>query len=363
MAVPVGRVPFGTAPDGAPVELFMLQNARAARLAATSYGGAIVSLLVPDRRGTLDDVVLGFDTLRGYLEHSHYFGAIVGRCANRIGRAQFALDGRSYRLASNAGPDHLHGGNRGFDKAVWQAEPFEHERGPGLRLRHTSPDGDEGYPGRLAVEVCYLLTEADELQVDYEATTDAATPINLTQHSYFNLAGQGDILGHQLMIEADQFTPVDSTLIPTGELVPVAGTPFDFRDPTAIGALIGGPHRQLEYAGGYDHNFVLRRTGPGLVHVARVVEPNTGRTLDVLTTEPGLQLYSGNQLDGVIGKGGRVYGRHSGLCLETQHYPDSPNQPGFPSTILRPGERYRSQTVFRFGVELKPLGGLGWMRQ
>jgi len=329
-------------PDGTPVELFTLQNAQGTQLSAMSYGGIIVSLFVRDRSGKLGDVVLGFDSLAGYLRHPHYFGAIVGRYANRIGRGRFTLDGKTYRLAVNDGPNHLHGGARGFDKVVWEAEPFGDDRGVGLALRHTSPDGDEGYPGTLTAEVRYLLTDIDELIVDYEATTGAPTPINLTQHSYFNLAGEGDILGHELTIAADSFTPVDSTLIPTGETAPVAGTLLDFRTPVRIGARIGS---------GYDHNFVLRRSGPGLVHAARVVEPTTGRTLDVSTTEPGLQFYSGNFIDGSIaGKVGQAYGPRSGFCLETQHYPDSPNQPAFPSTILRPGERYRSRTVFAFGV-------------
>ncbi len=344
------RAPFGVTLDGTPVELFTFQNSNGTQVSATNYGGVIVSLLVRDRAGTLDDVVLGFDSLAGYLEHSHYLGAIVGRYANRISQGRFTLDGKTYRLASNDGPHHLHGGIKGFDKVVWQAQPFRNAGGVGLALSHTSPDGDEGYPGTLTAQVHYLLTDRDELVVDYEATTDAPTPINLTQHSCFNLAGGGDVLGHELMIAADGFTPVDSTLIPTGVIAPVAGTPLDFRTLTAIGARIGDEDRQLEYAGGYDHNFVLRGGGPGPVHAARVVEPTTGRTLDVFTTEPGLQFYSGNFLDGTLtGKGGYAYGPRSGFCLETQHYPDSPNQPGFPSTTLRPGEVYRSRTVFGFG--------------
>lgn len=349
----MSRAAFGVTPDGTPVELFTLQNPRGTRVSITNYGGIIVSLAVPDRAGSLGDVVLGFDSLDEYLEHSPYFGAIIGRYANRIRAGRFTLDGRSYRLAANHGAHHLHGGVKGFDKAVWQGEPFGNELGTGLLLDHISPDGDEGYPGRLEARVRYLLTGADELVVDYEATSDAPTPINLTQHSYFNLAGagRGDILGHELLIAADSFTPVDPTLIPTGEVAPVAGTPFDFRAQTAVGARIDERNQQLEYAGGYDHNFVLRRPGPGLVHAARVLEPASGRTLDVSTTEPGLQLYSGNGLGGKIrGKGGRVYGPRSGFCLETQHYPDSPNLPGFPSTILWPGDAYRSRTVFAFGV-------------
>jgi len=348
----VKQTPFGTMPDGTAVDLFTFDNTNGSRLAVTNYGGIITSLLVRDRAGNLGDVVLGFDSLTGYLERSPYFGAIVGRYANRISEGRFALDGATYRLERNDGPHHLHGGIRGFDKAVWAAEPFENARGRGLVLRHVSPDGDEGYLGTLTAEVRYLFTDADELVVEYEATTDAPTPVNLTQHSYFNLAGGGDILGHELMLAADAFTPVDSTLIPTGEFAPVAGTPFDFRVLTPIGARIGARDRQLEYAGGYDHTFVLRG-GPGaaLRQAAQVVEPSTGRTLDVSTTEPGLHFYSGNFLDGTVtGKGGRVYHHRTGFSLETQHYPDSPNQPQFPSTILRPGERYLSRTVFAFSV-------------
>jgi len=271
----------------------------------------------------------------------------------RPGEEILALDGRTYRLAVNNGPNHLHGGSKGFDKVVWQARSFTNHRGVAVAFSHTSPDGDEGYPGTLTAGVDYLLTDDDELVVEYEATTDAPTPVNLTHHSCFNLAGagSGDILEHELTIAADSFIPVDSTLIPTGEIAAVAGTPFDFRTPVAIGARIGDQDEQLEYAGGYDHNFVLRSGGPGLVHAAHVAEPTTGRTLDVFTTEPGLHFYSGNFLDGTItGKSGYAYRRHAGFCLETQHYPDSPNQPRFPATILRPGERYRSRTMFAFGA-------------
>jgi aldose 1-epimerase len=347
------HAPFGVTPDGTPVELFTLGNTAGMQLSVMSYGATIVSLRVPDREGNLDDIVLGFDSLEGYRDHSHYFGAIVGRYANRIGRGRFELDGKRYRLPINDEPHHLHGGTRGFDRVVWECEPFRETRGDGLALRHSSPDGDQGYPGTLGVEVRYLLTRSNQLEVEYRATADKPTPVNLTQHSYFNLAGAGagDILGHQLTIDADAYTPVDCTLIPTGRIVPVADTPFDFRTPVAIGARIGDPDPQLEYTRGYDHNFVLRREGPGPMRAARVSEPVTGRTLAVFTTEPGLQFYSGNQLDGVAGRGGRSYGPHAGFCLETQHFPDSPNQPGFPSTILRPGTRYQSRTVFAFGIE------------
>lgn len=350
----VARAPFGTLPDGTPVEIVTLTNARGVEVRAITYGGIIVSIRVPDRHGRMGDVVLGYDTLDGYVTKNPYFGCITGRYANRIARARFTLDGRTYQLAANDGPNHLHGGVRGFDKVVWRAESVDAPGRAGVVFSRTSPDGEEGYPGALDVRVAYTLTDEDVLRVEYEATTDRPTVVNLTQHSYFNLAGEGsgDALGHVLTIDADRYTPVDATLIPTGELAPVDGTPFDFRTPAPIGARIAADHEQIRRGRGYDHNFVLRRAGEGLVRAARVVEPTTGRTLEVWTTEPGLQFYSGNFLDGSIrGKGGHVYGHRAGFCLETQHFPDSPNQPHFPPTVLRPGERYRSTTEFRFGVE------------
>lgn len=345
--------PFGRMPDGKAVEVYTLTNARGMQVRAITYGAIIQAIRVPDRSGHLADVTLGFDSLPGYLGDSPYFGAVVGRYANRIARGRFTLEGRTYRLATNNGPNALHGGVKGYDKVVWRARSFQRGDTVGVTLEHTSPDGDEGYPGTLRVAVTYSLTPADELVVDYRATTDRPTPVNLSQHSYFNLAGEGsgDILGHLLTIDADRYTPVDSTLIPTGELASVAGTPFDFRRPTAIGARIDQPDQQLRYGKGYDHNFVLNRRGPGLAHAVRVVEPTSGRTLDISTTEPGLQFYSGNFLDGSIkGKGGHVYGHRSAIVLETQHFPDSPNHPGFPSTILKPGREFRSRTIFAFGV-------------
>jgi aldose 1-epimerase len=346
----VARAPFGTMPDGKPVEQFTLTNANGIELKAIGYGGIITSLRVPDRAGKLDDVVLGFDRLENYLQDHPFFGAIIGRYGNRIAKAQFTLGGQTYKLAANNGPNHLHGGVKGFDKVLWDVAPAG---GNALAFTRTSADGEEGYPGNLRVRVTYTLTDKNELVVEYTATTDKPTPVNLTQHSYFNLAGQasGDILGHQLMLNADRYTPVDDTLIPTGELAPVADTPFDFRKPTAIGARINGSHPQLKAGGGYDHNWVLNRQGSGLQLAARVVEPKTGRTLDIATTEPGIQFYSGNFLDGKLtGKAGAVYRHRTGFCLETQHFPDSPNQPAFPSTILKPGEEYRTRTVFTFGV-------------
>ncbi|HEX7051782.1 MAG TPA: aldose epimerase family protein [Longimicrobiales bacterium] len=349
----ITRADFGTTPEGETVELFTLRNPHGIEVRAMTYGGIIVSLRTPDREGRLGDIVLGFETLDRYLEGTPYFGAIIGRYGNRIAGGRFELDGETYTLATNDGPNHLHGGNRGFDKVIWEAAPFENDTAVGVTFSYRSPDGEEGYPGNLDVQVTYTLTNSDRLVFDYVATTDKATPVNLTQHSYFNLAGagNGDILGHELMINASAFTPVDSTLIPTGEIRSVEGTPFDFRTSTAIGARIDADDQQIRYGPGYDHNFVLDREGAGLALAARVVEPSSGRTLEVYTTEPGLQFYSGNFLDGTItGKDGKVYGHRSGFCLETQHFPNSPNQPSFPSTILRPGEEYRSRTVLAFGV-------------
>lgn len=347
----VTRQPFGQTADGTPVEMFVLTNRQGIQVRAITYGGIITSLRVPDRTGALADVVHGFESIEGYLKGHPYFGSIVGRYGNRIAKGQFSLEGRTHTLAVNNGPNHLHGGLKGFDKVVWQGEPLT--KGTGVAFSRTSPDGEEGYPGNLKVRVTYTLSDANELSIEYEATTDKATPVNLTQHTYFNLAGHdsGDILGHELTIHADRYTPVDSTLIPTGELAPVAGTPFDFRKGETVGARINTAHEQLKHAGGYDHNFVLNRTAEGVQSAARLVDPKSGRTLEVSTSEPGLQFYSGNFLDGSItGKGGVVYGHRSGLCLETQHFPDSPNKPGFPSTILNPGETYETRTVYRFGV-------------
>lgn len=353
MRARITREAFGTTTDGKSVDAFTLTNGKGLELRAITYGATIISLRVPDRLGRLDDIVLGYPTLAGYLDKSPYFGAIVGRYGNRIAKGRFTLDGKTYALATNNGPNHLHGGIKGFDKVVWSVDSSHQDSSATLTFSYTSPAGEEGYPGTLQARVTYTVTDQNELRVDYSATTDAPTPVNLTQHSYFNLAGagSGDILGHELMISADRFTPVDSTLIPTGEIAPVAGTPFDFRKPTAIGARIAQNDVQLKRGGGYDHNWVLNRKGPDLALAARLAEPTTGRTLEVFTTEPGIQFYSGNFLDGTItGKDGRVYQHRYGLCLETQHFPDSPNHSNFPSTILRPGQEYRSTTVFRFGV-------------
>jgi len=360
----VERARFGTLPDGRAVDVVILRNRGGITLRAISWGGIILSLSTPDRDGAFADVVLGFDTLDGYLGDSPYFGAIIGRCGNRIANGRFTLDGVEYRLATNNGPNHLHGGIRGFDKVVWDARTIERADAASVAFSYVSGDGEEGYPGRLDTTVTYTLDDRDELVVDYAATASAPTVVNLTQHSYFNLGRAGsDVLAHELTIDADAFVAVDATLIPTAELAPVEGTPFDFRVATAIGARIDADDAQLRLAGGYDHTFVLdsggaasRGAGNGRSasprRAAFVREPSSGRTLEVATTEPGVQLYTGNFLDGTIrGKGGVVYPHRGGFCLETQHFPDSPNQPRFPSVVLRPGERYHSRTVFRFGVD------------
>lgn len=342
--------------QGKPVEMVTLTNKNGMEVQAISYGAIITSLKVPDRAGKLGDVVLGFDQPNQYFADPPppYFGAIVGRYGNRIAKGQFALDFKQYPLVKNNGPNHLHGGTKGFDKVLWAITTKETPAGSAAIFTRTSPDGEEGYPGNLAVRVTYTLTDKNELVVDYHATTDKPTVVNLTQHSYFNLAGEGsgDILGHQLTLNADRYTPVDDTLIPTGELASVAGTPFDFRQATAIGARINQDNPQLKYGQGYDHNWVVSRKGTGLELAARLTDPKSGRTLEISTTEPGIQFYTGNFLDGTIkGKGGHVYGLRSGLCLETQHFPDSPNHKNFPSTELRPGQTYQSMTVFTFSAK------------
>ncbi len=339
-------------PDGRPVRAFTLRNDQLT-MQVIEYGAIITSLSTPDRQGRSGDVVLGHDSLDGYLEHSPYFGAVVGRFANRIARGRFALDGVTYQLAHNDGENHLHGGVRGFDKRLWRGEVLTEDAQPAVAFRYVSEDGEEGYPGRLDVVVSYVLASSGELRVRYRARTDKPTILNLTQHSYFNLtAGTTDVLGHVLTMNASRFTPVDAGLIPTGVLRDVSGTSFDFRSPTPIGARIDARDEQLALAGGYDHNFVIDRADDHtLALAARVHEPTSGRTLEVRTTQPGVQLYSGNFLDGSItGKGGRRYAHRTGFCLETQHFPDSPNEPAFPSVVLRPGEEYDEETVFTFGA-------------
>ncbi len=342
---------FGNTAEGEAVELYTLNNSQGMRVTITNYGGIVTSLWVPDRDGAMGDVVLGYDNLEEYLDASPYFGAIVGRYGNRIANGRFTLDDVEYTLAINNGPNHLHGGIVGFDKVLWDAEPYAESDEVGVRLSYTSVDGEEGYPGNLAVTVTYALTNANELRVDYALETDQATVANVTHHGYFNLAGHasGDILGHELLLNADRFTPVDEGLIPTGELRAVVGTPMDFRTPYPIGERIDADNEQMRHGGGYDHNWVLNGESGTLRLAARVSEPTTGRVMEVYTTEPGIQFYTGNFLDGTnVGKGGANYGRRTGLCLETQHFPDSPNHLEFPSTVLRPGERYQSTTVYRF---------------
>jgi aldose 1-epimerase len=347
----ISQAPFGTA-DGLPVELFTLRNRHGLEAQIMTYGGTLVSLQVPDRRGRPVDVVLGFEALDPYPTQSPYFGALIGRYGNRIARGRFVLDGRAYSLACNNGPNHLHGGLQGFDKVVWQAHALASEAEPALELRYLSPDSEEGYPGNLSTRVVYTLADENALRIDYEASTDRATILNLTQHSYFNLADAGDILDHQLELRASHFLPIDTTSIPTGERRPVAGTAFDFRAPTAIGQHIHDDDEQLRFASdGYDHCWLLDRqdAGEGLALAARLFSPTSGITLEMETTQPGVQFYSGNFLDGsVVGKGGWAYPKHAALCLEAQHLPDSPNRPEFPSTVLRPGEVYRHTTLYRF---------------
>lgn len=338
------------------IQLYTLTNSKGVQIKVTNYGAIITSILVPDRNGKLGDIALGYDRVEDYINavDKPYFGAIVGRYGNRIAKGSFTIDGETYTLAINNPPNHLHGGIIGFDKVVWDAKLTRGPGWQGLELKYTAKDKEEGYPGNLDVTVTYKLTEDNELRVEYHATTDKATPVNLTQHTYFNLKGEGEgtILDHELMIHAGKYTPVDAGLIPTGELAPVAGTPFDFTTAKPIGRDIGQQHQQLEYGLGYDHNFVLEKSGDEMSLAARVVEPTTGRVLEIHTTEPGIQFYCGNFLDGRLkGKSGKPYVYRGGFCLETQHYPDSPNQSNFPSTILRPGETYQTTTVFKFSAK------------
>ncbi|HWX19490.1 MAG TPA: aldose epimerase family protein [Candidatus Binatia bacterium] len=337
---------FGTLPDGTAVDVFTLTNSSGLVAKLTNYGTIITELHVPDRHGKLGDVVLGFDNLGQYLKGHPYFGCTVGRVANRIAKGKFSLEGKTYTLAVNNGLNHLHGGLKGFDKVVWKAEP---QAGASVKFSYTSADGEEGYPGSLQAIVVMALTEANELRIDYTAASDKPTPINLTNHSYFNLAGQGEVLGHALMVAADHFTPTDATLVPTGEIKSVKGTPLDFTTPKTLGSRISELSNDER---GYDHNFVLNNGGKTLALAARVFEPESGRVMEVHTTEPGVQLYTANYLDGSLtGKGGIVYRKHTAFCLETQHYPDSVNKPNFPSTILRPGQTYRQTTVHKFAVQ------------
>lgn len=346
------RQPFGQTKDGTSVDLFTLRNEAGAEVRISTYGGIVVSLKVPDRKGELGDVVLGYDQLSDYIRNNPYFGSLVGRYGNRIAKGKFTLEDKQYNLVTNNAPNALHGGLVGFDKVVWEPSIVATLDGPGLRLRYLSKDGEEGYPGNLSVTALYTLTRDNALKLEFTATTDQPTVLNLTHHSYFNLSGKGDILGHIVMIPADKFTPVDETLIPTGELKPVEGTPFDFRTPTAIGARINQDDQQLKYGNGYDHNWVINKRRGELSLMARVYDPVSGRVMDVLSTEPGLQFYTGNFLDGTItGKGGWTYQFRNAFCMEPQHFPDSPNKPEFPSVVLKPRQTFHNVIIYRFSVQ------------
>jgi aldose 1-epimerase len=348
----IPKEPFGATPDGQGVDLYTLRNHNGVEARIMTYGGILVSLKVPDKSGHLGDVVLGYDNLDAYVKNSPYFGALIGRFGNRIAQGHFTLDGTAYTLATNNYPNALHGGLKGFDKRVWSASTFDSADGQQLILTYLSKDGEEGYPGNLTVTATYTLMRDNALRLEYRAETDKDTVLNLTQHSYFNLAGHGDILSHRVEILADRFTPVDATLIPTGEMRPVEGTPFDFRVPAAIGARIGQEDEQLKFGGGYDHNWVIKKEFGQLELMARVTEPESGRVLEVLSTEPGLQFYSGNFLDGTItGKGGWVYAHRAAFTMEPQHYPDSPNKPDFPTTELKPGQVYHNTIIYRFALQ------------
>jgi aldose 1-epimerase len=348
-AITVKKSDFGRMPDGTPVSLYTVTNAKGAEARIVTYGGILVSLRVPDNKGTLGDVVLGHDTLADYVaDNKTYFGALIGRYANRIGHATFTLDGVKYLLPANDNGNSLHGGPQGFDKKVWTGK----ELNDGVELTYKSKDGEAGYPGNLTAIVSYHLTENDILRIHYYATSDKDTVVNLTNHSYWNLNGQGDILGNLVTLNADRYTPVDAGLIPTGVLAPVAGTPFDFRKAVAVGARIDRSDPQLKLGRGYDHNWVLNRSGPGISLAARVEDPASGRVMEVYTDQPGLQFYTGNFLDGTVkGKGGKLALTRTALCLETQHYPDTPNKPSFPGATLKPGGTYETTTEFRFSAK------------
>ena len=349
-AAAAAGAPFGKSPEGTGIELFTLKNARGMEARIMTWGATVVSLRVPDSKGRLGDIVNGFDNAESYFNHGAYFGALIGRYGNRVAKARFTLDGREYKLYANDGANSLHGGKRGFDKRVWT--PI-HVDDHSVELRYLSRDGEEGYPGNLTVTVRYTVTPENELRIDYTATTDKDTVLNLTNHSYFNLAGAGNgtILDEEIEIHASKFSPVDAGLIPLGRPAAVAGTPMDFRKPMKIGARIDSAYDQLKLGKGYDHNYVLDRPGDGLAFAARVYDPRSGRVMEVLTTQPGVQFYTGNFLDGTLkGKEGKVYIRRSALCLETQHFPDSPNKPEYPATELKPGATFRSTTVYRFST-------------
>jgi aldose 1-epimerase len=348
--MPISSEPFGTTSDGIAIDRYTLVNAHGLEAEIMTYGATLVALRAPDRSGAFGDVLLGFAELAPYLGAHPFFGSLIGRYGNRIANGRFELNGTTYTLARNNHPNHLHGGPAGFHHQAWRAGERASADGPALELSYLSRDGEEGYPGNLSVTVVYTLTGRDELRIDYTATTDRDTIVNLTNHAYFNLAGGGDILGHQMQLAASHFLPIDATLIPLGELRPVQGTPLDFTTPTPIGARIAADDEQIRRGMGYDHCWVLDKPAGALDLAALVYEPTSGRVMEVYTTEPSVQCYSGNLLNGEAGKYGQTYQKRSGLCLETQHFPDSPNQPQFPSTLLRPGQVYRTTTIYRFGV-------------
>ena len=341
--------------DGKAIYIYTLRNSNNIEMKITTYGGIVTSLKLPDKNGDMGDVVLGYNDLNDYIKNNPYFGAIIGRYGNRIGNAKFTLNGQEYTLAKNDGENNLHGGVKGYDKVIWEAEPITGEDSISLKLHYLSKDGEEGFPGNLDVNVIYTLTNENTFRIDYTATTDRSTIVNLTHHTYWNLAGDGSgsILQHELMMNANNFTPVDEGLITTGEIISVMGTPMDFRKPTAIGDSIKSNYKQLKYAGGYDHNWVLNDFNEEKINfAASVYEPTSGRVMEIFTTEPGLQFYSGNFLDGsIVGKDGNNYEFQSGFCLETQHYPDSPNKPEFPAVTLMPGETYSSTTIYKFSTK------------
>ena len=348
----VAEAPFGKLPSGEATTLYTLTNANGLVVKVTNYGGVITSIHTPDKTGKMGDIVLGFDSVDGYLKNKSFFGAVIGRFGNRIGKGQFSLDGKQYQLTLNDGPNHLHGGTVGFDKILWTAKPFKTEKSVGVTLTHFSPDGDQGYPGNLQTTVVYELTNNNEFELRYKATTDKATPINMTQHPYFNLAGSGSILDQELMINASRYTPIDSTLIPTGELAPVAGTPFDFTSSHTIGKLLSQENAQLKNGAGYDHNWVLNKKADNEWGMdARFYDPKSGRVLEVYSDEPGIQFYSGNFLDGKVDGKGVNFAYRGAICLEPQHFPDSPNKANFPSTILKPGTEYNNKLAFKFLVK------------
>ncbi|MBP6823877.1 MAG: galactose mutarotase [Acidobacteria bacterium] len=344
---------FGKLPDGTEVDSYTLSNKNGVEVKITNYGATVTSIKAPDRNGKFDDVTLGYDNIAGYLDKNPHLGALAGRYANRIAKGEFKLGGKTYTLAKNNGPNHLHGGPKGFYQQLWKATDATGKDGVAVKMTYLSKDGEEGYPGNLEATVTYTLTDQNELKIDYMATTDKETVVNLTNHSYFNLAGagSGDVLNHQLKINSKQTTEIDKTLIPTGKMSPVAGTPFDFGKLTAIGAHINDKNEQLEIGQGYDHNFVLDTGGNLTAQAVEVYEPTTGRVMEVFTDQPGVQLYTANHLDGtIIGKGGKTYNKRGAFCLETQHYPDSPNKPNFPTTVLKPGDKYQTTTIYKFSA-------------